>query len=192
MLTAGKCQKIHQHRRHSRLTTSCTLSVDPKFCNWSCGHGLEHSPIFREQIGQLCFDIWESFHVLPPSYESCCWKLLSLKSVWTVFATDTSVVCIMECFQSTEFYFVAMLVFSRTKQKMHQTLHGKLSETWLVLVRWTRVAIPYYPFIPFKILLCSKYPSLNLTGRTWQEGQKETHFTDPVSQARAVGFVMGI
>ena len=28
---------------------SCTLSVDPKFCNWSCGHGLEHSPILREK-----------------------------------------------------------------------------------------------------------------------------------------------
>ena len=28
---------------------SCTLSVDPKFCDWSCVHDLEHWPILREK-----------------------------------------------------------------------------------------------------------------------------------------------
>lgn len=79
MLTVGKCQKIHQH--HRRLTTSFALSVDPQFCNWSCGHGLENSPI-REKNRPTLLRHMVTFHVLPPSYESC-WKLLSLKSVWT-------------------------------------------------------------------------------------------------------------
>ena len=152
----GKCQKIH----HIVVLSSFALSVDPKFCNWSCWHGLENSPILREKnrptlLRHMGILPW----LLSPSYESCCWKLLSLKSVWTVFATDTSVVCIMECFQSTEFYFVAMLVFSPTKQKMHQTLHGKMSETWLVSCKVNKSSqsiLPFhtlqYPSKPFYVL----------------------------------------